>query len=66
MPALIVCGAEDKMTKPDLSRALAAGISKATLEIIEGAGHMVMIEKPMEFNDSLDKFALSIFTANTG
>jgi pimeloyl-ACP methyl ester carboxylesterase len=60
VPALIICGAEDKMTPPDLSRALAAGISKSKLEIIEGAGHMVMIEKPMEFNNSLDKFAASI------
>ena len=66
VPALIVCGAEDKMTKPDLSRTLAAGISKATLEIIEGAGHMVMIEKPVEFNNSLDKFAASISAAITG
>ena len=45
VPALIICGAEDKMTPPDLSRQLAAGISEAKLEIIEGAGHMVMIEK---------------------
>lgn len=60
VPALIVCGAEDKMTPPDLSRALAAGISKSKLEIIEGAGHMVMIEKPDEFNQVLDRFAASI------
>ena len=66
VPALIVCGAEDKMTPPDLSRALAAGIGKATLEIIEGAGHMVMIEKPSEFNASLEKFAASISTAVSG
>jgi pimeloyl-ACP methyl ester carboxylesterase len=62
VPALIICGAEDKMAPPDLSRALAAGVSKATLEIIAGAGHMVMIEKPVEFNNTLDKFAASIST----
>jgi pimeloyl-ACP methyl ester carboxylesterase len=66
VPALIVCGAEDKMTPPDLSRALAAAISKAKLEIIEGAGHMVMIEKPVEFNNTLEKFVASIFTAVSG
>jgi pimeloyl-ACP methyl ester carboxylesterase len=60
VPALIICGAEDKMTPPDLSRTLAAGIGKATLEIIDGAGHMVMIEKPVQFNYILDKFAASI------
>jgi pimeloyl-ACP methyl ester carboxylesterase len=57
VPALVICGAEDKMTPPDCSRQLAASISGATLEIIEGAGHMVMMERPAEFNMSLDKFA---------
>jgi len=60
VPALVICGAEDKMTPPDFSRQLAASISGATLEIVEGAGHMVMLERPLEFNMSLDKFAESI------
>ena len=63
VPALVICGTEDKMTSPDFSRQLAAGISKATLEIVEGAGHMVMLERPAEFNMSLDKFAESISAA---
>ena len=60
IPALVICGAEDKMTPPDFSRQLAASLSGATLEIIAGAGHMVMLEKPVEFNMSLEKFAASI------
>jgi pimeloyl-ACP methyl ester carboxylesterase len=60
VPALVICGAEDKMTPPDFSRQLAADISGASLEIVEGAGHMVMMEKPVEFNMSLEKFAASI------
>lgn len=60
VPALIVCGSEDKMTSLDLSRQLATGMDKAQLEIIEGAGHMVMLEKPSEFNNCLDKFVASI------
>jgi pimeloyl-ACP methyl ester carboxylesterase len=66
VPSLIICGAEDKMTPPDLSRQLASGISKAKLKIIEGAGHMVMLERPSEFNTSLDKFAESVFAAVSG
>lgn len=62
VPALIVCGSEDKMTPPDLSRQLAASIVHGKLEIIEGAGHMVMLEKPSEFNDHLDRFA-AVFSA---
>jgi len=66
VPALIICGAEDKMTPPDFSRQLAASISGAKLEIVEGAGHMVMLEKPAEFNMSLDKFVTSISAAVSG
>ncbi len=66
VPALIICGAEDKMTPPDLSRELAAKIQKSNLEIIAGAGHMVMIEKPMEFNNVLEKFAMTVSTAVSG
>ena len=63
VPALIICGAKDKMTPLDFSRQLAASISSATMEIVEGAGHMVMLERPAEFNMSLDKFAESISAA---
>lgn len=59
VPALIVCGAEDKMTSPDLSRQLAAGIKEAGLEIVTGAGHMVMMERPEAFNILLDNFVAS-------
>ena len=63
VPTLVICGTEDKMTPPDFSRQLAAGISGATLEIIEGAGHMVMLERPAEFNMILTKFTESISAA---
>ncbi len=63
VPALIICGSEDKMTPPDLSRALAATINQSTLEIIEGAGHMVMLEKPTAFNNLLENFAAACFKA---
>lgn len=60
VPALIICGVEDKMTPPDLSRELAAKIQKSSLEIIAGAGHMVMLEQPAELGKALDKFIASI------
>ena len=65
VPVLAVCGREDKMTPPDLSRALARQIGGAKLSMIEGAGHTVMIEKPVEFNNALEKFAESVFPAST-
>jgi len=56
IPALIVCGTQDKMTPPELSRALAAAMVDARLVFIEGAGHMVMLEQPEKFNAVLTDF----------
>jgi len=60
LKALVICGAEDKMTPPEFSRQITEGISGAKLCLIEGAGHMVMMEGPEEFNEALNNFALSI------
>jgi len=60
LKALVICGAEDKMTPPEFSRQISESISGAKLCLIEGAGHMVMMEKPEEFNEALNKFTLSI------
>jgi pimeloyl-ACP methyl ester carboxylesterase len=61
LKALVICGAEDKMTPPDFSRQITESISGTKLCLIEGAGHMVMMERPKEFNEALNKFALSIY-----
>ena len=60
LKVLVISGAEDKMTPPDFSRQISENISGAKLCLIEGAGHMVMMERPEEFNESLNNFALSI------
>ena len=65
VPALIICGAEDKMMPPDLSRELAAKIKNSSLEIMASAGHMVMLEQPTELEKALDKFTASISTAGS-
>jgi pimeloyl-ACP methyl ester carboxylesterase len=56
LPALFVCGDDDKMTPPDLSRFLAEKIPGSKLALIEGAGHYVMMEKPDAFNSVLAAF----------
>jgi len=56
IPALVICGDEDKMTPPDLSRSIADAVPGAKLALIEGAGHYVMREKPGEFNQVLADF----------
>jgi pimeloyl-ACP methyl ester carboxylesterase len=60
LPALVICGAEDKMMPSSSSHQIAAGIPGAKLYLIEGAGHMVMLEKPAEFNEALSNFASSL------
>ena len=64
VPALVICGAQDKMTPPEASKALAAKIRNARLAIIEGAGHMVMMEKPDEFNHALINFCKELNQGN--
>jgi len=45
-PTLIITGAEDLMTPPKYARYLAEHIRDSRLTIVEGAGHMVMLERP--------------------
>jgi pimeloyl-ACP methyl ester carboxylesterase len=46
LPALVICGAEDRLTPPKLSAELHAGIADAQLVTVAGAGHMAMVERP--------------------
>lgn len=56
IPALVVCGVEDKMTPPSLSQFISDHIPGARLTLIEGAGHFVMMENPEAFNAALTDF----------
>ncbi|MFO6464283.1 alpha/beta fold hydrolase [Jannaschia sp. KMU-145] len=46
LPVLCLGGAEDVSTPPDTMRALAAGLPRATCEIVAGAGHLPPVETP--------------------
>jgi len=45
-PTLVICGTEDSLTPPKYSHYLVEKIIGAELVIVQGAGHMVMVEKP--------------------
>ena len=60
VPCLIICGQDDKLTPPKYSVFFQENIKGSDLTIINNAGHMVMIEKPEEVNQSIKKF-LKIF-----
>jgi pimeloyl-ACP methyl ester carboxylesterase len=59
-PTLILCGAEDRMTPPRNSRFLHEHIAGAKLELVPGAGHMVMLEQPERVAKHLERFLASI------
>jgi 3-oxoadipate enol-lactonase len=50
VPTHVVVGADDRLTPPDLARAMAARIPAARLTVIEEAGHLANIEQPERFN----------------
>ncbi len=52
-PAVVVCGTKDVMTPPKYSTYLRDHIPGAELCLVEGAGHMVMLERPVEVVKSL-------------
>ena len=56
LPALIVCGEEDKLTPPKYSVYLAERIPGASLCLVPEAGHMVMVEKPREVGEAVLNF----------
>jgi len=60
VPTLVVCGSEDGVTPPELSRVLATGIPGAKLHLIESAGHLCNIEQPEAFNAVLLQFLQSV------
>ncbi|MCL6638240.1 MAG: alpha/beta hydrolase [Firmicutes bacterium] len=56
IPALVVTGDRDVMTPPKYARSLEAGIPGAVMEVVGGAGHMVMLEKPEQLNQIIANF----------
>ena len=59
-PTLVICGDQDILTPATYSHYLAEKIPGAQLEIIEGAGHMAMLERPNQFNIKLEAFFDSV------
>jgi pimeloyl-ACP methyl ester carboxylesterase len=56
VPTLVVGGAEDSTTPPDVVRAMAAGIPRSRVEILEQGGHLCPLERPAAFNHVVSEF----------
>jgi pimeloyl-ACP methyl ester carboxylesterase len=60
IPTLIVCGTEDPLISTTTVEYLRDHIPEAQLFLIEGAGHMVMVESNKEFNTILEQFVITL------
>lgn len=56
VPALVICGQEDRLTPVKYSLYLADSLPQASLQIIPEAGHMVMWEQPRAVNAAITSF----------
>ena len=56
IPALVIAGREDQMTPPRYAEFLHAHLTRSRLAWVEGAGHMVHVERPREVNDAIRHF----------
>jgi len=60
VPALILAGDKDQIIPPVKAEAMAAAIPKSTLAMIANAGHMPILERPVETTTAIGKFLGSI------
>jgi pimeloyl-ACP methyl ester carboxylesterase len=56
VPTLCIVGSQDRMTPPKYSDYLYSRITGSQLAIVEGAGHMLPLEKPEEYNRCMLEF----------
>jgi pimeloyl-ACP methyl ester carboxylesterase len=59
VPTLVLVGAEDVLTPPAESEAMAAAIAGARLEVVPRAGHLANLERPDAVNAALRAFLSS-------
>lgn len=60
VPLLALCGERDVMTPPKFSLALADRVPGAQARILDGAGHLAIVERPDETNAALRAFVQQI------
>jgi pimeloyl-ACP methyl ester carboxylesterase len=56
IPSLVIWGNRDEITPRELSEELAGKLPRGRLQVIEGAGHVVMIDARNEFNRLVAEF----------
>jgi pimeloyl-ACP methyl ester carboxylesterase len=65
VPTLVAVGDHDRVTPPEAAMILVSDLPNARLEIVEGAGHLPMLEQPDAVNDMLARFSSEVLTRRT-
>lgn len=65
VPALVVVGQYDRITPPAAAVALAAELPDAQLVVLEGAGHIAMLERPVELDREITAFSTRVLPSPT-
>lgn len=60
VPAFVLCGSQDRLTPSKYSVYLRDQIARSVLHLVEGAGHMVMVERPESVVEALSSFLDSL------
>jgi pimeloyl-ACP methyl ester carboxylesterase len=64
LPTWVVVGSRDVLTPPRMARALAGAIDGAQLVVLEGCGHMVMLERAEELDRLLTQVSAEVTPAS--
>jgi 3-oxoadipate enol-lactonase len=59
-PTLIVASDRDQHCPPRAAQIIAAGVAGSRLEIVEGAGHAIPVERPRELSHAINAFLVEI------
>lgn len=60
VPTLVIEGGQDTIFPPNLAEDLSKRIKKSYLEFIEGANHIIVINNPIQLEDSISSFLKKI------
>ena len=55
-PALVISGTEDRIIKPESAQELSRALEDSAFKPIEGAGHLLFIERSRKFNNTVLRF----------
>jgi 3-oxoadipate enol-lactonase len=59
-PVLVLAAGEDRVMLPEHARALASAIPAARLEVVEGSGHVLVVEQPERFAEICLEFLAGV------